>query len=153
MKKLTRVLIWLAVVLIIVLNFINLYLIMRQDEKHDSNKNSIASTNVKIQEVERNIYSKIDSLEKSLSNQPAPRDGKDGRDGRDAVDGKDSLSTSETRIIQEKTIEKVPVNGKDGENGITPIIRCNQSKNRWEYKLLVEDNWQLLNNEVVKCTI
>lgn len=77
-----------------------------------------------------------------------------GVDYFNGKDGKDSVSTTTTII--EKTIEQVTVNGIDGingTNGLTPMIRCNTTKNRWEYRYDVNDGWQALNDEIVKCTI
>lgn len=74
--------------------------------------------------------------------------------GIDYFNGKDGIdSVSTTTTIIEKTIEQVPVNGIDGTDGLTPMIRCNTEKNRWEYRYYDYDGWQVLNNEIVKCTI
>lgn len=45
------------------------------------------------------------------------------------------------------------LDGNDGVDGKTPIIRCNTIKNRWEYKYDEDEIWQPLNNQIVKCTI
>lgn len=78
-------------------------------------------------------------------------DGKDGVNGRN---GKDSLST---HILEKETvIKEVPVNGKDGIDGKTPILRCNDKKNRWEVSYNLDTMWTILrdtNNNPVKCII
>lgn len=44
------------------------------------------------------------------------------------------------------------VDGKDGLDGLTPQLRCNVTKNEWEVRYSEDQNWQLLNNKIVKCT-
>lgn len=75
-------------------------------------------------------------------------DGKDGRDGRD---GKDSVST---HTVEKETIvvKEAPKPAKDG---LSPIIRCNESKNRWEIRYITTA-WSAILNESelpVKCKI
>lgn len=74
-----------------------------------------------------------------------PVKGKDYQDGISIVgkDGNDSVSTQkETTIIQQ-----VPVNGKDGTDGLTPSMRCNKSKDRWEVKYGAELSWKVVLDE------
>lgn len=42
-------------------------------------------------------------------------------------------------------------NGAVGSDGKTPFLRCNIDKNQWEVRYNMDDNWELLNNEVVAC--
>lgn len=63
-----------------------------------------------------------------LSNHPIAN----GTNGTNGTDGKD---------------------GQNGQDGLTPQIRCNAQDDRWEVRYTPDDNWQLLNNEVVKCTV
>jgi len=46
----------------------------------------------------------------------------------------------------------ISLKGNSGLDGLTPIIRCNTTKNRWEVRYTITDSWKALNNEVVKCT-
>lgn len=65
-----------------------------------------------------------------------------GQDGSNATDEQVAASV-------ETYLEKNPISVKDG---LTPIIQCNVLKNRWEIKYRLEDAWQLLNNQKIKCT-
>lgn len=79
-------------------------------------------------------------------------DGKDGTDGINGTDGKDSLSThTETTVIKELSIPGK--DGEDGSDGMTPEIRCNTDKNRWEIRYSSFESWGLLNGTAVRCTI
>ena len=64
--------------------------------------------------------------------------GLNGANGRDGIDGIDGIDG---------------VNGQDGNDGLTPFIRCNKDDNRWEIRYNDYDNWSLLNNEEVACTV
>ena len=75
-------------------------------------------------------------------------DGKDGSNGKNGTNGKDGTSvkgdTGSAGIAG--------VNGKDGHDGLTLEIRCNTRKNRWETRYVGDLTWQIMNNEVVRCT-
>ena len=71
-------------------------------------------------------------------------DGKNGTDGTDGVNGEDGLNGKDG--LDGK-------NGQDGKDGLTPMIRCNVTKNRWEVKYNTTDTWKILDNNPVKCTI
>jgi hypothetical protein len=70
--------------------------------------------------------------------------GEDGNDGEDGVPGVDGSNGRDG--IDGK-------NGNDGKDGVTPIIRCNQSLNRWEVRYSLDDVWETMNGEIVKCMI
>lgn len=76
-------------------------------------------------------------------------DGKDGITpikGKDYFDGKDgSDGIGQKGDPGEK--------GKDGSNGLTPELRCNTQKNRWEVKYESSESWRVLGEEPVRCTI
>lgn len=77
-------------------------------------------------------------------------DGRNGADGRDGVDGKDGKESVSTHTV-ETIIKEVPVNGI---NGSTPIIRCNETKNRWEISYIEVSVWSIMygvNGTPVKC--
>lgn len=77
-------------------------------------------------------------------------DGKDGKDGTDGADGKDSVST---HVIEQQTvIKEIPINGKDGVDGRTPELSCNERENRWEIRYFGDTRWKLLNGKIIKCT-
>jgi hypothetical protein len=82
-----------------------------------------------------------------------PSKGVDYFDGKDGKNGKDSVSTHTIEKKIETVIKEVPVKGDDGLNGLTPIIRCNAKKNRWEVKYNQSEFtvWEIMNNEIVPC--
>lgn len=84
-----------------------------------------------------------------------PIKGVDYYDGKDGQDGKDSVSNhTETTIIKEVPLKGIDgIDGKDGENGKTPDIQCNPKKNRWEVRYNKEDQWKILGESPVKCTL
>lgn len=58
--------------------------------------------------------------------------GAKGENGIDGIDGK---------------------KGSDGVNGSTPELRCNVDKNRWEFKYTGTEQWRVLNESAVRCTM
>lgn len=43
-------------------------------------------------------------------------------------------------------------NGQVGPSGLTPDIRCNEKKNRWEIRYNLNDNYSIMGEKPVKCT-
>ena len=111
-----------------------------------------------------------EAIARHFSSLKDPVPGKDGLDGRTPVKGvdyfdglkgdkgdagKDSVSTH----IIETIIKQIPINGVDGKDGytpmkgvdyndgFTPVLRCNESKNRWEQKYIGFENWTVVKNE------
>lgn len=76
-------------------------------------------------------------------------DGKNGKDGRNGADGRDGINGTDGNSIKGETGEK----GVDGKDGLTIEIRCNAKKNRWEVRYVGDQLWQVMNGEVIKCTI
>jgi hypothetical protein len=107
-------------------------------------------------ELDRNLQEAIKSIEAKY-----PKDGytpiigvdySNGKDGYTPVlgrdyfngkNGKDSVSTHTKEVI----IKEVPV------NGLTPELRCNLDKNRWEVRYRQEDIFEVVNGEPIKCTV
>lgn len=85
-------------------------------------------------------------------------DGKDGLNGMNATD-------EQVQTAVDKYFKKNPpkaIHGKDGKDGkdaekpkdgLTPEIRCNSTKNRWEVRYGADESWQALNGQVVMCTL
>lgn len=71
------------------------------------NTDSISGNSEYIKKLDNQLIS-VESQAKI----PGPQ-GKSGTDGSDGKDGVNSTST----VVKEKTIEKVPINGKDGKDG------------------------------------
>lgn len=86
------------------------------------------------------------SVDRWLADNP-PKDGKDGSNGSDGKDGK---SVTDEQI--ESSVEKY-MKDNPPQLSLTPIIRCNEEKNRWEVKYGQEDTWQLLGGTRIVCTV
>lgn len=140
------------IILTLVIGGIILYYLDRRDIPHNIN---LLTERVEV--LERDNIKLINSLE-SINNSleelkaiPQPKDGEDGKDGShgsDGNDGEDSLSTH--TIERTQIIEQVPVNGIDG---LTPDIRCNEERNRWEIRYFTTDTYRALQGKSTKCTI
>lgn len=80
----------------------------------------------------------------------------DGVDGRDGIDGIDGNNGKDAPIITNEQIDasvKRYLEENPPQIGLTPIIRCNDAKNRWEVKYNQEDSWQLLGGTRIVCTV
>lgn len=119
------------------------------------------------------LSTKDDEIRKSINDSvksevakiiiPTPKNGLDGYTpvkGVDYFDGINGLNATDEQVQKAVNVwfEKNPLqvvqpkDGSDGMNGITPQIKCNTTKNRWEVRYGEDQSWQLLNNEKVKCT-
>lgn len=112
--------------------------------------------------IEIKINRSLLAMDEAIKGIKQPKDGKDGRNGYtpvkgkdyfDGTDGKDSVSTH-TTVIKEVPINGVdgkdgytPVKGVDYDDGKTPLIRCNTSKNRWEFKYDTLPTWGVIRDE------
>lgn len=66
-----------------------------------------------------------------------PKDGKDGKNG------KDSLSTH-TIVEKETVVEKqIPVHGKNGRDGQTPLVAFDEGLKRWLVRYDETEEWTL----------
>lgn len=118
----------------------------------------------------RDIIRKSVQEEISRIDIPKPENGVDARtpikgiDYFDGTNGKNGLNASDEQVDKavEKYFKKNPpktIKGQDGkdaekpQDGLTPEIRCNLLKNRWEVRYGIEESWQALNGEKVKCTV
>lgn len=116
--------------------------------------------------IDVKIKSSIDSLKKekyTAKDGYTPQkgidyfDGKDGIDARNGRDGRDSISVN--TIEKETIVKEIAVNGNNGNNGrdgITPYIRCNSSKNRWEVSYNNMESYQVIkdtDDNPVRCII
>lgn len=139
------------IILTIVIGGIVLYYLDRRDIPHNINR-----LTERVEVLERDNLKLINSLEsineslEELKSTPQPKDGKDGSNGSNGNDGKDSLSTH--TIEKTITLEQVPLAGTNGKDAFVDV-RCNVDRNRWEIKYSVSDNWQIMGELPVKCTI
>ena len=147
MNRLKNILSWTAIIIVIILASINIYIsLFVNGEKHSELDKNIVNTNLRIDDV----IKKINSIEVKDGHTPVKGiDYNDGTDGRDGADGKDGANGEDG---------KNGIDGVDGKNGVDGKdayidIRCNANKNRWEAKYDPEDNWQILSNKSIKCTV
>lgn len=102
----------------------------------------------KIKESEESLNelaNKVSEIHRQKHIVVRPSDGKDGKDGISIVGEKGEKGDKGDSIVGEK-----------GKDGLTPEIRCNVSKNRWEYRYESTSLWQIMyseSNNKVKCTI
>jgi len=128
----------------------------------------------------QSLNSKVQHNIQYLESIPAAKDGKDAtidqvnqsvsqyltsNPVKNGIDGK-SVTDTQVQNAVNNYMAQHPVasgtNGKDGDNGVdgtngqdgsTPQIRCNTVANRWEVRYSTDQNWQLLNGQLVRCTI
>ena len=165
--KIQSIFLWLIAVAMIVLNVAILYLMV--DIKLNLQNNIDTSVNNKVKTL--NVYDKIDKLVelKVSSIQLVPgKDGVDGANGVNGSNGKDGASIKGDAGLSaydiavkngfEGTEEEwqLSLKGENGNDGLTPILRCNTNRNRWEQRYSEDDMWKILkdeNNNPVPCTI
>lgn len=148
MCRFKNILGWLAIVTIIVLICVNIFIsVAVNGQKHNEIDHKIIDINSRINSVEESIQS------------ISPEDGytpvkgidyQDGADGRDGVDGKDGTNGADGAVGAPGAPGE---DGADGVNGLTPELRCNERKNRWEVRYGVDEAWRILNDTAVKCTV
>lgn len=155
MKKRLIILI-ILIILSIGIGVLNTYLYF---SKVQSLQNSITAIENNPPKID---YQKInDLIIKELAKWPKPKDGKNGNDGKDGLDGKDGKSGKNGNNGHDVTPEEIaaavtaylqqhPPIVNDGK---TPILRCNTSRNEWEVRYDPTESWQLLNNQVVPCKV
>lgn len=137
MERLKNIVKWLVILLVIGLSLVNIFLTVNS---------SIEQKN--------HINQRVEDAIKSIQ-MPKAINGINGMDGKD---GKDSLSTHTVNTVIKQTITKETIQekgdkGEKGSDGLTPILRCNESKNRWEVKYTNTETWAILGDIPVKCTI
>jgi len=147
---------FILMILVIIFTVINFFVVIDFKDKMPNQVDNIITNYLKKTDlynissiIDNSVSKKVDSL--NIKDGYTPIKGVDYFDG---VNGTNSISTNTTII--EKTIEQVPVNGSNGNDGLTPIPRCNISKNRWESRYNTYDLWKVIldeNNKPVKCTI
>lgn len=163
MKKFRPFLIYLTLLLIAIVSFINIFFTFHAFNKADEKNNGLFSqlvgrseTNAeKIKASEQlinDIASKVAEIQQEQSKQdpqPVPKDGKDGSNGQNGKDG----TNGEKGEKGDKGDKGDSVKGDTGANGLTPEFRCNIAKNRWEVRYGSDLGWEIPNNVPSKCTV
>lgn len=145
---------WILLVCLLLLSVaVNIVLFVRQDEVKREIRHSVSEEIAKV---------KI----------PQPKDGYTPVKNLDYFDGQNGINATDKQVKQavDQYFKENPpqvINGSNGytpqkgvdyfdgnpgQDGITPLVRCNTTKNRWEVRYGLDQAWQLLNNEKVKCT-
>lgn len=150
------ILTWLLLVVLILISSFNIYLLIVNSDSLNDRLNDHERNKIIIEKVEKAIDAKmIDEskvrdiiqdyiVEPEVMHGQHGKDGKDGKDGVPGKDGKDGIDGKNGRDGKD---------GVDGKDAPIPIIRCNSDLNRWEVRYSEEDVWEIMNGEVVKCTI
>lgn len=157
MKNFRPWLVYLTLFLIAVVSFINLwftYHTLREDSNKNNEYFSIltgrAETNAsKIKDSEYVLNEIADKVaEIGNSKTTAPVNGRDGKDGTGEKGEKGEKGDKGESVKGDPGVK-----GEQGDKGLTPIIRCNTEKNRWEIQYSPEFSWELINGEAIKCTV
>lgn len=166
MKKLQTILTIAIISIMVVMNFLILWLMidiklnLKNDIGNSVNK-TIDKTNIP-KLVDEDVKSNIGALkigimiDESINKKINSLNLKNGEKGEKGDTGSNSISTNtiETKIITNEITKELPVNGVDGKNGLTPIIRCNTIKNRWESSYDNGETYETIldqNNKQVIC--
>lgn len=162
MKKFRPFLIYLTLLLIAIVSFINIWFTFHALSETNRNNQDLfsqltgrATTNAqKIKESEElinDIAIRVTEIQNSQQVSDPPKDGVDGAKGDkgDSVKG----DKGDTGSKGDKGDSIKGDTGATGANGLTPEFRCNVSKNRWEVRYSQELGWEVLNGTPVKCTV
>jgi len=158
MKRLQTIITVIIIFIMIVVNFAILYLMI--DIKLNLKDDIGTSVNKTIEKVDlpkvikNEVKTDIDNLkigamiDESVNKKIESlnlRSGKDGINGKNGAKGdKGDTAVSVKTTIVEKTIEQVPV------NGLTPVMQCNSTKNRWESTYDGGKSFDIVFNELGK---
>lgn len=133
--------------ILFILGIINVYLILN-----------------KVGLLEVRVNNSLAAVDKALSSLKQPEDGERGEKGEqgytpvkgvDYKDG-DKGNTGSTGVQGVQGIQGVPgigekgatgEQGATGADGRTPVMRCNESKNRWEVQYDGDTTWTVVRNE------
>lgn len=160
--KLLNRLVWFMVILLLTTSGITIYLLLEQkaalgktienavQQQLNSSMPKDGYTPIKGKDYFDGVSVTPSQIQKSVDKWLADNPPKDGKNGADGSDGDDAQPITDEQIDRsvEKYMKKNPPHG-----GLTPIIRCNEEKNRWEVKYSQEDTWQLLGGTRIVCTI
>lgn len=151
---------WGLLFALLAVSAVTIYLLISNRQEFEQRFQSVIST-----EIQKQVSDTIKQI-------PAPKNGVNGLDGKDGVTRvvHDYTKTTITLPgVKGDTGESAYqvwldlgnvgteqdfidfLKGDTGDNGLTPILRCNQVKNQWEYRYNEYEAWQLVNNEIVSC--
>lgn len=161
MKKINKVWIitWILFVILIITSSISIYVLLdnrnRLTERLDGLDQAVIQSQERIKKAEQ---------------QPIPKDGKDGvttlvhdyttttitlpgskGEKGDSIQGEAGLSAYEIAVKNGFTGSEQDWLESLKAIFIPPDFRCNVTKNRWEIRYNSDENWQILNGEIVAC--
>lgn len=142
----TAIFVGILLLVIMLITSLNLYFLLENINTRDAR-------------VRNSVEQILNSIDREESQQPLitmikPVKGVDYFDGKDGVSvkgdkGDTGLSGKDGISIK----GDAGANGMNGQDGLTLEVRCNKSKNRWESKYTGDLTWQVMNGEVIKCTV
>lgn len=163
MKKFRPILIYITLLLIALVSLINIIFTYHAFNEANRNNNDLfsqltgkASTNAeKIKQSEElinDIATRVTEIQNAERLAQPPKDGKDGEKGEKGDKG-DSVTGATGSKGDKGDKGDVGDTGATGSNGLTPEIRCNTTKNRWEVRYSPELGWEVVNGTPTKCTV
>lgn len=159
----------LALGLAFILMFLTLYTIFKLVEQNKSLnerlEDTISKSTTQIKNLTENQIVLQNQIKSIYKNDPKSGEnginGLNGRNGRNGINGKDAKNGSSCSTIQNQNgaiikcsdgTKSVIKNGKDVEIKI-PYIQCNILKNRWEIRYDPTENWQIMGDMPIPCTV
>lgn len=162
---------WALFVILLLSTVFNIYLLITSGDDIHPYRDIIKSEDIK-KHIDESLESKVMSEEavRSLIEEytskvdketPNPVDGEDGRDG---IDGKDGADGKDGKSIVGPKGEKGE-KGDKGDPGYTPVkgvdyfdaepifVQCNVEINAWQQRTSPSDDWELLDDKIIPCTV
>jgi len=159
-KKFRPTLVYITLLLIAIVSLINIIFTFHAfNEANRSNRSlfsqltdSTSNNTEKIklsEELINNITQRVTEIQNEKNTLVQPKDGAKGDKGDKGDTGEQGeKGDSITGATGEKGDK-----GDQGDAGLTPELRCNTNKNRWEVRYSPDLGWEVLNGTPVKCTI
>lgn len=145
MSRLRNIIMWATIVLVVLLSVANMFLTIYMNTVQDKSVDERINTLLNKMSTAPTVIKGINgSNGENGTNGNTPVKGVDyfdGKDGQNGVNGQDGKNGADGH------------DGIDGHDGATPIIQCNTIENRWEVKYNGDDNWQILGDSPIRCTI
>lgn len=157
MKRAGPLAMWALILLVIGLSILNFILIVEIRERNGTQASQHTAEISAIKGYFDGQLSRVKSSVEEIRVQKSekaytPVKGVDYFDGKDGT----SVHIDDVRALVEETVRaemlKIPI-GRDGNDALTPMLRCNVLRNRWEIRYDITHNWQILDNTSVECTI
>jgi hypothetical protein len=149
---------WILLILIIIIGGVRIYLDIRDQDTLRQNTKSyieeVVSKHINSIQPQNGIngtngYTPIKGIDYFDG-----VNGKDGTNGINGVDGTNGKSAYEIAVSYGFVgTEQEWLDSLKPADGLTPELKCNTTKNRWEIRYHPEDSWKLLNGQTIPCTV